>query len=209
MSSAYMRYADTEELRAAIDATGPDLTTNERGLFETVLDATSRALDDWCHRFFYQVTLTQTFTPTHGLFLVVPDLVSITTLKSDTVNDLSYDTTWSSDDYILQPQNAPYRDQGWPYTEVHASTATGATPRSFYLTPKSVQIVGVFGWPQVPDVIRNVTLLEAARTLKDFEAPTGVLASETLGTATIAPGLHPASKRMLQPYRRLAVRLPQ
>jgi len=209
VSSAYMRYADAEELRSALDVTGPELTSNERGLFESVLDATSRAIDDWCCRHFYRVTLTQTFTPRHGLLLVVPDLVSITTLKTDTVNDLSYDTTWVAADYILEPQNALYRDQGWPYSEVHASNASGATPRSFYLTRKSVQIAGVWGWPQVPDVIHNVTLLEAARMLKGFEAPTGVIANEALGTSTLMPGLHPVSRRMLRPYRRMVAGLPQ
>jgi len=213
MSVEVMRYAEPEELHAAIGQGGPDLTANERGLFGMVLDSISRDIDNHCRRHFYQLTDTQVFTADHSTLLVIPDLVSITTLKTDTTSDQSYDTTWAAADYMLWPRNASKRESGWPYTEIRVDTTTESDLNTFPLTQEAVQVAGVWGWPAVPKVIHDITLLEAARLLKDFEHPSGVAGFE--GPAGVAfqavyePGLHPRSKRTLRPYIRMNLVVPK
>jgi hypothetical protein len=63
-----------------------------------------------------------------------------------------------------------------------------------------VQITGVFGWPSVPQSIREAALILAEENYKLKDAPFGVAGSEDVGFIRIRDN-HPAQKK-LNPYRR-------
>lgn len=149
----------------------PAMLKGRRGITDTGDDAeilgACRAVSRWidkryCKRHFYRQTATRTFEATGLYCLEVPDLVSVTTLKTDAAGDGTFETTWASTDYQLLPVNAPTELEPEPYTEIRAiGTQTFPVPYSSYLARRDrVQIVGVWGWPAVPEPV-----IEAAKIL--------------------------------------------
>jgi len=115
-----------------------------------IAESVSRQIDTYCNRKFYTYTGTLTFDGDGSTELFVPELVSITSLKEDSNSDGTFDTTWASKDYILQPQNAqPTAEWGRPYTRIQVSFKTGATQDVFLRDQQNYQVVGTFGFRHV------------------------------------------------------------
>ncbi len=70
------------------------------------IQAGSRQMDGYTHRHFYDHVRTQVLDGNGGLQLVVPDLISVTTLKTDADGDATYEVTWATTDYYLLPSNS-------------------------------------------------------------------------------------------------------
>jgi hypothetical protein len=74
--------------------------------FLTLLNAASRVADQMSGRHFYTETATKYFSGTHHPFLVLPDLQSVTTLKTDPIRNETYSDSWvEGTDYVLEPQD--------------------------------------------------------------------------------------------------------
>ena len=87
-------------------------------MFQLLL-ACSAWVDNYCNRHFYPRTQTLVFDGSGADRLLIPDLVAITTLKSDDDADLTFETTWATTDYLSEPYNAePTREWGQPYTSL-------------------------------------------------------------------------------------------
>lgn len=112
---------------------------------DAVLNAVSRAIDQYCGRFFFPAVQTRLFTAEESDCLDVPDLTSITSLKTDYDQDLVYETTWSASDYILCPHSAPFSSPPEPYSEIEIPRRA-ATTRYFPLTDRAIEIVGTWGY---------------------------------------------------------------
>ena len=110
-------YSDLNKLKddaALKDPAGG--TGDDDELFELLLSI-SNWIDNWCNRQFYSRIQTLTFDGTNGMTLLVPDLISITSLKEDTNEDQTFDKTWATTDYLLKPYNSePTAHWGTPYT---------------------------------------------------------------------------------------------
>jgi len=203
--AANSRYATVAELQAYIQA-GGTYTATEDIHHAAVLDMASRMIDRETRRFFGTSAdaTAKVFTARNATRLVVPDLVSVSALKTDTDQDGTYDRTWASSDYRLFPPNAAGEVGGRPYTEIRVDVRTGS---SLYYFPTgsalSVQVTGVWGWPAVPADIKAVCLLEAQRLNMQNQTPSGVIANQQAGTMMILPELHPTSRRVLASYRRM------
>ncbi len=146
----------------------PEMLKSRTGINDNHDDAeilgACRAVARWidrkfCQRVFYRRTATLTFTPKACTRLALPDLVSVTALKTDADGDGVFETTWTTADYQLLPENAPHEAEPEPYDEVKAVgsytfpvACTGRTNR--------VQVEGVWGWPAVPEPV-----IEAAKIL--------------------------------------------
>ncbi len=131
----YGCYASLTDIRSAL-AYGATETADDTRLRQ-VLEAVSRFIDDHCGRHFYALTATYTFTAKCGSRLLLPkDLLSITTLKTDSDGDWDYDDTWALTDYHLRPANT------WPKWEI-VTKAGGAY--SFPTQEEGVQIAGLWG----------------------------------------------------------------
>jgi len=204
---AVTRYVSAAELQARLDATAT-WSASETTAHDSILLAVSRMVDDHCRRFFGQTASTaRTFDGRNTGMLIVPDLVSVTSLKTDEDGDQSYERTWASTDYELYPYNAAAEYPARPYTEIHVSTATGSNDYTFPYGQRCIEVTGVWGWPEVPETVREVVILEAARMLEQSRAPSGIVANNALGTASIVPAMHPTSKRLLMPYINVSLRM--
>lgn len=198
-------YATLAQIKQRRD---PDTSRAWSSAEEAAIDAArlavSRAIDNYCGRRFYaESSVTREFTPTWLDLLVIPDLATLTTLKTDTTGDGSFDTTWAAADYLLEPENAA--DISHPFTQIRVSTLTGSAAHYFPLTRRSVEIAGTWGWPAVPGPVYEVCVLETLRVLQQAESPSGVVASAELLRTLVVPAMHPTSKMMLAPYRRVRV----
>lgn len=197
-------YCTTEELKSRL------------GIADTVDDfeislavsACSRWVDAYCDRGlcgaegrFWRATETRTYEPTSLYRLPVDDLVSVTTLKTDASGDGAFETTWTSGDYQLLPVNASAAAEPRPYTDVKAvGSQTFPPPYSVLARADRVQIVGVFGWPQVPIAVKQACLVLAADALKLKDAPFGVAGYSDYGPIRIKN--NPVAAGYLAPYRR-------
>ena len=132
-------------------------------VIESKIEAVSRLIDEYCERHYYKSSASEKryFSPEWVDLLKVGDLVSITTLKSDTDGDRVYETTWTTSDYDLEPLNAS--QDGKPYTKIRS------TPNGDYQFPrirKGVEIDGIWGWPAVPKIVKEACLLQTIRLFK-------------------------------------------
>ena len=151
---------------------------------EDTINATSRAIDDLCNRYFYKNSVDETryFTPTQRDQCLVGDLLSITTMKTDDNLDRTYATTWvSGTDYDLYPYNSALGSE--PYFRVDRVRNSA---NSFVKgEPKFVQIAGVWGWPAVPLNVKHACLLWSMRTWERHKTILGVSAVTALGTMQV------------------------
>lgn len=131
----------------------------------------SREVESYTGRVFYRSAsdAVRTFEPTGMYCFEVPafnDIVTLTTLKTDTNGDGTFDTTWSASDYQLlwdgSANPAAYPDPR-PYNEVKA-IGTKTFPYGYWGTltrADRVQITGTFGWPSVPWAVKQAALFVA------------------------------------------------
>ena len=167
-SSTTTRYATVAQVktRLGIEDVADDTTI---GL---VLDGVSRLIDGHCNRRFYVTADDETryFTASMEDRLWAGDLVSVTSLYTDCDADRTYEYTWTTGDYDLLPWNAALDDR--PYNEI------AVAPEGDYEFPagvaKGVKIVGKWGWPSVPDVVREACLIQCARLFKRKDSPFGL-----------------------------------
>jgi len=187
----------------------PELLKDRTGISDSLDDvailAACRAVKRWidrhCDRHFNRVTATKTFTPRDWYCLAVPDLVSVTTLKTDAAGDGTFETTWSASDYQLLPVNAAVEVEPEPYTEIRTVAAL-TFPATAY-TPSSradrVQIAGVWGWPEVP-----APITEAAKILSGDYLKLGGMAFGVAGYGdygAVRARMSSPAMEMLAPYR--------
>lgn len=170
--------------------------------------AASRRIESYCGmprgRGWWRDTAvtTRTFVACSGSRCLIPEGISTTTglvVQTDGGGDGTYENTLTSGtDYILQPYNALV--DGWPYTEIlladnytfpiHSSGRAG------------VQITARFGWPAVPDDVREAALILAHRLFKRKESATGVVGFDGMGATVRLTRTDPDVAELLAPYVR-------
>jgi hypothetical protein len=188
-------YATLAELKGKLDITD----TNDDSELQSILAAVSRVIDEIAGRFFYRETQTRYYSAESGDYLQVDDLVSVTTLSTDENDDRVYERTWVAADYDLWPYNAALHSK--PYNEIQVAP-TGSY--SFPTGAKSISLTAVFGWPAVPNAIKEACLLWSERIWKRRDAIFGVMGSIETGMIRIS-GMDPDVERLLQPYVKLGI----
>ncbi len=170
---------------------------------QVAIDAAEEAIESYCGRVFTQSgTVTRYYTPDDQLEVPVDDLVTAATVLTDDDGDGTYETTWASTEYLLAPYNAA--TDGKPYTRLEANAAV---TRTFPLVAKGLQITGTWGWPAVPDRVKQATLLQATRLFKRTRSsPFGVEAVTIDGSPVrLRAELDPDVRMMLAGLRRWGV----
>ena len=146
-------YATLTALKSRLDITA----TTEDDVLMAYLEAASREVDNLTHRHFYVETATRFFdTKSSFAKLLIDDVLSVTTLTTDSELDGTYDgETWTegaTNDFTLWPWNV------WPKMEVDVAV------NGDYTFPKKadryVQIAGLFGYGDG----KSATPYEAALT---------------------------------------------
>ena len=193
-------YTTLAKLKARLAIATLDVTDDAD--LETIVQSVSRSIDDFCGRRFYAATETRYYTADQQRCLLIDDLLSITTLKTDNDADGVYEIAWATTDYLLSPYNAPLESTPQPYWRIEV-TVLGINwfPRG---VPKGVQIIGSWGFSATtPDVVASACLFQAALEYRASKSSGGVSGKGEMGTEIRAAGLHPFTRRMLEPYRRV------
>ena len=195
-------YVGPEELKDRLSITN----TASDSILAGVCLATSRWIDRYCGRHFFRVSDTRTYQPTNIALLTVDDIVSVTSLKIDTSGTGVFDQTWTQNtNYMLRVGEAEFNQlslgEPRPYTQVQVIGGSNWFP---YIWPYThldrVQIVGTFGWPQVPAAVSQAALLIASDWFKLKDAPWGVAGIADLGVIRLNP--NPWISEDLRPYIR-------
>ena len=196
-----MAYVSLLELRQQLDIEDDD---NDVDL-QRALDSAAAAIDSQCGRTFTLSTADETklYYPTQENALNVVDLVSVTSVKTDSQGNRTYSTTLASTDYELLPYNEPRYQQirMWP-----------TSSKSFGIG-RLVQIVGRFGYVEgadvpnsipgaAPSAIKQANLLMGARYYKRREAPSGILSAADIGAFARLAATDPDVMSLLAPYKR-------
>ena len=158
-------------------------------------EAASRAVDSWCGRVFYDTTETRYFTAEFADLMFVDDLLSVSSLQTDEDGDRTYERTWATTDYDLEPFNKT------PKTKIRT------TPQGSYTFPpdtKAVKITGTWGYctaATVPPDVAEATMILAVRLFKRKDAPFGIFGTAEIGVARML-ATDPDMRMMLEPFRR-------
>ena len=188
-------YATVAALKVRLGITD---TTDDTTL-GMILSGVCRAIDGHCGQHFWRdaTATTRCYTAEHDDTLFIDPLVSVTSIATDTDGDGTYTTTWATTDYRLMPVNAAA--DGWPYTWVRIKSGGSY---DFVSYEAGVKIVGVFGWPAVPDAVAEAALLWSERLYKRKDAPFGVLAFPEAGEMRLLEKMDPDVVTLLKPYVR-------
>jgi hypothetical protein len=187
-------YIGLNELKAALGVEVTD-TTDDAAL-SLAIDAACEVVNNYCGRRFDLVTATRYYNVVEAGWLDVPDLVEITTLKTDEGYDGTFERTWATTDYHLTPYGA--LDDGRSYGRIiRALDGDYYFPRG----TRSVEITGTFGYEEVPSAVRQATLIQATRLFKRKDAPFGVIGSAEMGQLQVVPTIDPDIKLLLAGYK--------
>lgn len=179
--------------------------TGHVAMLETAIEASSRWIDQFCQRHFWQASATaRTFpSPTDLRTLRIDDLAAITSLKTDEAGDGTFETTWSATDYELLPLNPAASPEARPWTTVRSTGRCFPTPTCTGRVAR-VEITGTWGWPAVPVDVKQACLMLAARVFIRKESPVGVAGFGEFGAIRVR-NADPDVMALVEPYRRQAV----
>ena len=180
-------------------------------LLELSIESASREIDSYTERVFYQTgsegtPVARVYVPQDLYVVETDDIISVTTLKTDSNGDGTFDTTFDVSDFQLEPLNGLAGGIETPFTRIRAvGTYLWPTyePRNVDANQASVQVTGVFGFATVPTAVRQACILSALRQYKRYESPTGVLGFSDIGAVRVGTKLDPDVERMIQPYRKV------
>jgi hypothetical protein len=197
-----MSYATLAELKVWI-AGGGDIDTVDDSALQVILDACTRVIDRKCGRsFVLEDEVTKYFYPTSQGSLDVIDLISITSLASDSHGDRTYTQTFTSTEYELLPYTDPSGRPATRYQQIRIWPNSSKT----FGPGRLVKIVGDWGYLDtgnvVPADVKQACLLLASREWKRREMPTGSLAIPDIGTVERVPRTDPDVEMLLDPYMR-------
>lgn len=173
-------YATLDEVRRRI----PHIADDDDTDLESVIEGVSRFIDEDRGRRFYAVSETRYYIPAAGNLVVVDDLLTLTTLKTDEDGDQTFERTWTSADYLLAPYNAS--TDGVPYTSIERSYLGSLV---FPVGFRSTEVAGSFGFSSTtPKAIHEFCVLLSMRLWERRNALFGsvVLASQVVQVAGLS-----------------------
>jgi len=152
-------YATAAEYRAV---TGMVDTSQDTAILNS-LKSISRHVEFKCRRFFNKDSADQTriyVVPADCSTLWIDDMSAApTSIKIDEDLDGTYETTLAATDFELWPLNALLEPEPRPYMQI---CLTPWGDRAIFSKGERVQVIGKFGWPAVPESIKQATIHLAA-----------------------------------------------
>jgi hypothetical protein len=197
-------YATLADVKAAARITD----TIDDGLLEIAIESSSRDIDAYTERVFFSTGATavaRVYIPQDIYLVETDDIISVTTLKSDSTGNGTFDVTWAASDYQLEPLNGRAGGIDTPATRIRAIGDylwPVYEPRNVNSNQASVQVTGVFGFASIPSAIKQATILASLRAYKRYESPTGVLGFSDIGVVRVGR-LDPDVERLVSPYRKI------
>ena len=177
--AGYGTYATIGDLKGVLGIT----STTDDTVMRKMLESASRSIDQYYNRRFYVTSETKTFDGANTLWL--PDLLSITTLKTDEGNDGTFENTYATTDYILYGGGLEDSLNVFPKTRIEINPSGNYS--SFASGYKvGVQIVGTWGYgngisatPYIIDTTTNEAI-SVAETAIDVTSVTNLSAGNTI-----------------------------
>ena len=159
---------------------------------------TQHLQNTYCGRVFYSVgTANRDFAANDAYITLTDDLQSLTTLATTNEVGGTY-TTWTANEYQLEPVNGQAGGITTPYTQIRA---VGDKTFNYLNDQALVRVTGVWGWSAVPQPVKFATILETVRLFKRPDAPFGVAGFGDLGAIRV--GRDADIYELLQPYRQM------
>lgn len=191
-------YCTLAEVKAALRI--PNADTIDDTLLETAIESASREIDGYCQRSFYSAgTAVRYFTPQALDICEIDDLLTVTSFETSTNIDGTFDRTWATTEYQLEPLNNKVDGlTGWPFTRVRAVKGLFFP---YFFGDATIKITGTWGWTAVPIGIKQATMLLASRIFKRLDSPLGVLSAPDLGYIRVGTRLDPDVQQLVDPYR--------
>lgn len=198
-----------EELRHRLRDDAGNLDADE---LTNVALAVTRGIEKYCHRQFNQtVTASARIYGSNSVgtgvlskhVAIVDDFHSTTGLviATDSGEDGSFATTWTSADYQLEPLSGIVDGEtGWPWWLIRA---VGSQTFPCHNRRAPLQVTARWGWAAVPTPVKEAWLVVGAETASLPEAKFGVASSAEWGVARVRA--NPMAMAMLNPYRRDAI----
>lgn len=193
-------YCTLTEVKAALRITDNIDDT----LLENAVEAASRRIDGECSRRFYidATTSARTYAANRSAFVFVDDIATTTGLvvKVDDTFSGAYSTTLTvGTDYQNEPLNAAAQNE--PITLLRALNVGFPVENNGRAL---IQVTAKWGWPVIPDAIREATVLLAARQFKRLDSPLGVAGFGDLG-AIVVRRIDPDVAAMVAPFKTFVV----
>jgi hypothetical protein len=190
-------YCTLNEVKASLRI--PVSDTIDDDLLELAIESASRDIDQATERQFFPTDTHRFFTPRDSLVCEIDDVSSLTSIKSSTAADGTYDTTWSESDYQLEPLNGIAGGMAVPFDTLRAV--------GDYYWPSSglevtVRVEGTFGFATAPIAIKQATVLLASRIFKRNDSPGGVMGFGDIGVVRVSK-FDPDIERLINPYRKI------
>jgi hypothetical protein len=174
-------YCEVADVRAQLTDTQSQL---DEALIERAISATSRAIDRYTGRRFWQDA-----APVARVYDVVdPCAIDVDDISTDTglvvkvdSGDGTFSTTLSAADYQLRPLNADADGGAFSWRQIAAVTTRFPISRS----RPTVQVTARFGWSEIPDEVTEAAILKAVSLFKRKDAPFGVAGFAEFGAVRI------------------------
>lgn len=187
------------ELKTALGISGSADDT----FLNLAIDAAEKSINDLCGRKFTADSSATARTYRAQPYLAVTDDISTLTglvVKTDTAADGTFDTTWASTDYQVEPLNNLTKGRS-----VNNLRAIGSYTYPVYGDGQvSVEVTAKWGWPSVPDPVKQATLLTSSRLYGRKASPMGVIGVGDFGPVRISR-TDPDIAALLMDYKRAGV----
>ena len=190
-------YATLAQVKAALRITDQI----DDALLDTSIDAASRWVDGWCGRTFTPAsgTSVKEYVPSGRMEpLFVNDLTDVVSIRIDEDLDRTFSTTLNEIDFQLEPVNGAFGND-FPFYIIRPQE-DGFWPTSFGRA--TVRVEATFGWPEIPDAVREATILQASRLYTRLSSPVGVVSFGDMGAVRVSRFVDPDVEMLLAPYRR-------
>jgi hypothetical protein len=190
-------YCTLAEVKAALRLANSD--TTEDALLENSIEAASRRIDGYCNTFFYQKQATIKLFTRFPYVCSIPDLaLSAITLKTDDNGDGTFETTWTASDYYLDPVDTALT--GLPFRKIVAS-GSRSFPLLYDPNRPAIELTGTFGYPAIPEDVREACVLLAMRGFARYNSALGIVGFADMAITVRA--VDPDVRDYLMPYRQL------
>jgi hypothetical protein len=173
------------------------------GMLERAINATSRAVNAYCGRRFWQdaTATVRTYRPQDPAYVLVHDISTTTGLVVKTDDGTgSWATTWTlGQDFQLEPLDAQETDEPaawWRLAAIGTKNFPIAGVRA------TLQVTAKFGWSEVPADVNTAAILRAVALFSRRNSPQGVAGFGDFGVVRIRRDSDVAA--LLDPYTRIS-----
>ena len=190
-------YCTLAELKAALSITDNIDDT----VLQTAITSASAWVDGWCYRSFAAAGTAVTdrdYIPT-GTFqtLAIDDCVEITEVKLDDDLDGTFADTLTAADFQAEPVNSTTGGLALPFTRLRPFE-DGYWPT--FRGQATVRVSARYGWPAIPDAVREATIFRASALFTRRDSPLGVAGFGDMGAMRVSRFVDPDVKSLLDPY---------